>query len=164
MAPSSANKSDNFDCENDSTREPHLSGTGEFMLSLVSYGYGMGDSSDDTAVSSFEEEDEAVDEPFDVSNAVTTGCFNVGKLLSPNCTSGVDCLTALNTVGMMCDVTDIAAECNGKYHCTADIVGTCKKSIAHENTEHHLTACGSCVTDCVDAVSSAADVLAGAIE
>lgn len=114
LAPSAVNKSDNF-LDEKISRDPHLSGSGEFRFTLVAYGYGMGDSSDEAAVVSFEQVEEF--EHFeDVSCAVTTGCLNAGKLLTINCPVGKNCLTASDAVGIMCDVSDAAAECEGKCH------------------------------------------------
>lgn len=49
----------------------------------------------------------------DVAWSVTTGCLNAGKLISANWSSGEEWATALDAVGIMCDVTEALSECDG---------------------------------------------------
>lgn len=64
------------------------SGSGEFHLALVSYGCGLGDSSDVVSVVSFEVLFECDEELGGFCWAVTAGKLNAGKSLSSNLAVG----------------------------------------------------------------------------
>lgn len=154
-----ANKADNLEtCVE--TPDPHSPGPGEFHFALGSYGPGSGDSSDLAAVNPLLE-DENVEEE-DTTNPSPTGCLNAGKLLPANVTPGEECATALNTVGIICDVTDMTpADEEGMKPWTTDIVGTWKKGKAHELIEKHSATCVTCVTECLDTATAASNVEEG---
>ncbi len=92
---------------------------------------------------------------------MAAGCFNVGKLLTTNVPAGEDCYTAIDTVGIICDLTHVCHNKPGKDPHPADIVGTCKKVKANEDAEHHLATCVTCVTENLDARTSTTDVICG---
>lgn len=119
----------------------------------------MGDSTDPTASKPKKELDETSDE--DTLCPVAAGCFNVGKLLTANVPTGEECNTAMETVGIICDLTHICHNKPGPDPHPADMVGTCKKNKANEDSEHHLAACLTCVTEGVDARTPTADVICG---
>lgn len=83
----------------------------------------MGDSPDKVPLSP--DHDENVEDDDITTNAVATGKLNVGKLLSANKTINEECRTALDTVGIICDITDMSAENKHGKPNPIDIVGSC---------------------------------------
>lgn len=119
----------------------------------------MGDPTDPTAGKPKKELLETPDD--ETFCPVAAGCLNVGKLLTANVPTGEDCNTAIETVGMICDLTHICHNKPGPDPHSADIVGTCKKNKANEDPEHHLATCLTCVTEGLDARTSTSDVMRG---
>lgn len=56
----------------------------------------------------------------------TAGWLNAGKLLPPNSSAYENKVTAIETLGIICDATEEHANARGAFSCSADIVGTCE--------------------------------------
>lgn len=123
----------------------------------------MGDPSDEATRHSFEEL-EADDENDETTNAVATGKLNAGKLLSTNKTSGENRITALDTVGIICDLIDIHTENKPGKPNTTDMVGTRCKSKTADLAEKPSTTRVKLVAERVNARATTTDVIEGPIE
>lgn len=51
--------------------------------------------------------------------------LNAGKSIPSNCSSNEEWVTALDTVGMMCDTTEECVNTDGTAPWPSDMVGTC---------------------------------------
>lgn len=81
--------------------------------------------------------------------------MNVGKLSSSNVSVGCEWVTAIVTLGIICDASEVVAWSGVVESISADIVGSC---VIDDLAEVEGTCCVCVESVCVDSVSSSADV------
>lgn len=65
---------------------------------------------------------------------VTAGRLNAGKLISTNTSMGIEKLTAMLAVGIMCDTAEEIAMTGNAMSCSVDMVGSCEIDDIAEST------------------------------